>query len=931
MTRKEKVLNAVREYTMGLDIRDLPGRRLGLDAASIGKMLRIQRNNVSKELALLNKEKILMRIKGKPVLYLDIKTLEMKLGRALTEKEKETGIIETIEVRKEESLPIKEQVNSLDSIVGSKGSLRTQVEHAKAAILYPPNGLHVILFGPTGVGKTMFAEKMYAFAQETEVIKKDAPFCVFNCADYADNPQLLLAQLFGYKKGAFTGADKDKEGLVEKAHEGILLLDEVHRLTVEGQEMLFHLLDKGFYRRLGETEFTRSAKVRIIAATTEDPRSHLLKTFLRRFPVIIEIPALIERPLEEKLRLIKLFFRQEAKNIHTPIYITPEVIHGLLLYNCPGNVGQLKADIQLICARAFLSYTTRKLDKLLIKFEHIPSTVKETLLAENYRQNLENLSLDLNMHLKIEPEVQGLSKDLLLALKDFYAEYERALQANVFKRIYNKAPGRDLAEVFALALEKFLQQTGLDEDRLGGFEESPLFALLLDNWDGQANDKRQKIVLAIYYLHLCYKHYENVATDLLIPSLAELALDEEFLNKGKRLNAIVKDELDLSLDHWDNILLGCFLQALAYSQELNGQPIGVLVLTHGNAQASSMLDIAKRFLGPSRAYHGRALDMPWETPVGEILEQACSIIREIDHGKGVLLMVDMGPLLAFAEVITKRTGILTKIVEGVNTSLVIQALGKALQPTMTLDKLVSELDYANPISQSLEFTAQKSVSQACILVSCITGHGTAVKLANLLRALKVIKERNIDVIPVNRYEEGFQDYRNIVAVVGTVDLNIPNVPFISVEEILTGEGLARIFNSADKIVQELEIPLEQGFEEVLIAALGRFLEFADSLKVYKVLAMVLRNLEKALSCQIPPNLYLRFMIHCGCMIERLIRGSSLAHKKCRSIIKNNGFMADSLISSFKVVEENFSISIPPEEYAYIIELLLESQNLSVSS
>ena len=108
------------------------------------------------------------------------------------------------------------------------------------------------------------------------------------------------------------------------------------------------------------------------------------------------------------------------------------------------------------------------------------------------------------------------------------------------------------------------------------------------------------------------------------------------------MNAIVKDELDLSLDHWDNILLGCFLQALAYSQELNGQPIGVLVLTHGNAQASSMLDIAKRFLGPSRAYHGRALDMPWETPVGEILEQACSIFAKSIMAR-VLLMVDMGP------------------------------------------------------------------------------------------------------------------------------------------------------------------------------------------------------------------------------------------------------------------------------------------------
>ncbi|MGQ0420917.1 amino acid--tRNA ligase-related protein, partial [Bacillus sp. HC-Mk] len=78
--------------------------------------------------------------------------------------------------------------------------------------------------------------------------------------------------LFGIKKGAYTGAS-DQKGLIEKAHEGILFLDEVHRLPPEGQEMLFTFIDRGVYRRLGETENERKAQVLIITATTEEPNS----------------------------------------------------------------------------------------------------------------------------------------------------------------------------------------------------------------------------------------------------------------------------------------------------------------------------------------------------------------------------------------------------------------------------------------------------------------------------------------------------------------------------------------------------------------------------------------------------------------------------------------------------------------------------------
>ena len=111
---------------------------------------------------------------------------------------------------------------AFDELIGFDGSLKSKVELSRAAILYPPNGLHTLIYGQTGVGKSELAECMYKFAIESGVKGKDCPFIVFNCADYAENPQLLLAQLFGYAKGAYTGAQTSKEGIVEMADNGIL-------------------------------------------------------------------------------------------------------------------------------------------------------------------------------------------------------------------------------------------------------------------------------------------------------------------------------------------------------------------------------------------------------------------------------------------------------------------------------------------------------------------------------------------------------------------------------------------------------------------------------------------------------------------------------------------------------------------------------------
>ena len=148
------------------------------------------------------------------------------------QNEKSSFYIDTKKIREEKVIVNKLELNEnneksefFDELIGSNGSLKVQINQAKAAITYPPKGLHVLLLGPSGVGKSHLADAMYKFAKGTNNFKEDCEFVVFNCADYADNPQLLLSQLFGSVKGAYTGATENKKGIVEICNGGILFLD----------------------------------------------------------------------------------------------------------------------------------------------------------------------------------------------------------------------------------------------------------------------------------------------------------------------------------------------------------------------------------------------------------------------------------------------------------------------------------------------------------------------------------------------------------------------------------------------------------------------------------------------------------------------------------------------------------------------------------
>jgi len=213
LKRIDKIYNYLLDNTKKLNMDTIKEKK-GFSASEISKELDILRNNVSMELNVLLRDKRIIRIKGRPVLFLEKSTVEDIIGFKLQGESLEFDSIDKLIELSNENEKDEDPFNDL---IGSETSLKNQIEQAKAAVLYPPNGLHTLIVGQTGVGKTLFANMMYNYAKYAKRFSEDTPFIVFNCADYYNNPQLLISQIFGHVKGAFTGADSEKEGLVEKA------------------------------------------------------------------------------------------------------------------------------------------------------------------------------------------------------------------------------------------------------------------------------------------------------------------------------------------------------------------------------------------------------------------------------------------------------------------------------------------------------------------------------------------------------------------------------------------------------------------------------------------------------------------------------------------------------------------------------------------
>ena len=890
-SRKEEILQTIERNTQGLT------------AAEVAEILQIDRSNASRYLSELYKEDKIHKRDGRPVVY-------------------EPFAEEQVHVDKSTDI-------TFETLVGEQSSLKVSIQQAKAAILYPPRGLHTIVFGETGTGKSMFAECMYHFAIQAKVLKKDAPFITFNCADYAQNPQLLFGHIFGIRKGAYTGAAESSQGLIAKADGGILFLDEIHRLPPEGQEMLFTFIDKGIYRPLGESEQTYEASVQIIGATTESSEN-FLTTFKRRIPMSITLPNLASRSLDERYEIISLFIKQEANRLNRRIEVEREAILAFMLYDAEANIGQVKRDLKLVCAKAFLHYRTHGHESLRIRKQDCSLQVQKGLLkVKEMADRLDRFLEGKGKLLSFEPGEADVvwSHDPERNMQVYNEIEEKVttlLQTGIENIDLEQLISQDVEAYFETYVEELIQAP-IHKDLI----REPIWQLtnrLYDVAEEQLDRQFNEKARFAFGLHLqSTLDRLNEGHSIVHPDLNNVrkTLKAEF-QVALDLSTIIEEECEVEIPFDEIGFISMFLSIqVGESETLPTNKVGVVVLMHGRATASSMLETAQELLGTTT---GVAMNMSLETEVKDMYEQLLSYVdtqnQQLENG--LLLLTDMGSLNTFANLINEETGIRTKAISMASTMIVIEAL-RMSDAGRSLEDIYQNIQITTNSIMREQFKDLKAVKQKkkAIVVTCFTGEGVAEKLYQ--RISSVTNPAEVEVIPMQFIErETFKKHiddlleqYDIKAIAGTVEIEYQNIPFFPAYDIFDVERL----NVLKRIVNE-KVPLE-----TIVQSLSGTLQRVESLPVLmKELQKFIHVVQTQLRLLVEPSVETGLLIHLAFLIDRLLKHeTSRKFPNLAAFQKKYRLETDHIRMNLLPIEKKYRIHISDDEVAFITQVFIENE------
>ncbi|ECH0719992.1 AAA family ATPase, partial [Salmonella enterica] len=758
----------------------------GFSAMAIADSLRQKRSIISHHLNNLHREQRVVKVNSRPVLFLPVEAL--RRHHRLAVRQGDYASIQAL---------CAERQDSLELLIGAQGSLQESLRQCKAAISYPGAGLPLLLRGPTGTGKSFLARQLWQYAIEQGILPPEAPFTVFNCAEYANNPELLTSKLFGHAKGAFTGADRAISGLIETSNGGVLFIDEVHRLPPEGQEKLFHFMDNGTWRRLGESSAERNATVRLIFASTEDLEKHFLATFIRRIPVIVKILPIAERGQYERLAFIHHFFRREAQRLHHDLSLDSEIISQLMQETLEGNVGGLENLIRNICASAW-TFGQRDDGVLKVKAGQLPDRL---LMEVPFTVPLAAERVMIYREGGVFPLVSGQHQEYLRLMENICGLCEELTQENITARTFDKLVYQNLTLYLDALMNKESPRVRQDK-RLRFIEDV-----------GKAIAAHYDLELNAEFAYLTGRYLTSLPLTPVEapPSVRHVMLRwlEEAPGLAQRvaqkLLDVVNNKYDLLIDTLDRLVVAAIVSNAI--DATSGGKVKALIIAHGYSTASSIAGVANRLIG-EKIYH--AMDMPMEVAFSDVSRAIVDYLQHTDTRAGVMVLIDMGYTKEIAEALLSVIHGPLVVVDNVTTRLALNVASEiALQKN--IEQIAEEIVPLNQSHWDVFWPAQKKAR--ALLVTCITGIGTAFKFKNLMEKSQ-LTDFDINIIACeytrlknSRMAAPLLNQYDVIAVVGTIDPQLAGTPWVGIEELLGEQGFAHLSQLLSGYLNDKQIAL----------------------------------------------------------------------------------------------------------------------------
>ncbi|WP_413740262.1 sigma 54-interacting transcriptional regulator [Sodalis sp. RH14] len=781
----------------------------------------------------------------------------------------------------------KKALDAFSRLIGVEGSLAQAVLMCRSAVDYPTGGLPVLLAGESGVGKSHLASVIYDYALERGVIAADKPLIELNCADYANNPELLSGTLFGYIKGAFTGADREKRGAFDEADGGFLFLDEVHRLSAENQEKLFLFMDKGYFYRLGDNRTRRPASIRFIFATTENIDTVLLNTFRRRIPVRVTLPNFISRPLTERVAQVEYFLHCEARSLARDIHLDAALMHQLVMSPIRGNIGELKNQIKVMCASAWSDGDNAKF--ITLSSPHLHSGGGEMLLI-SHRDRAGNV--DVSMLLP-----KAMRDDVIF--KEFCHSGNTLLLNRKLEQLLTTIGG---------VLNPASPYSGyVWQNTMHAINE-------LENLTGLtfSQDHRKAVWLCLNYA----LHHAGGAAQA-----DELRAITDYVSSKARL--LAGECVDLLRQHVVNEaflllppLLGSAFNTLAGDDDL----IQGVIVSHGRSTASSLAGIANQLTG---GYIFKAFDMPNATSTREIIDMLIKHLDAIKQSAGLIILVDMGSLKAIYEEIKLHLHGELLVINNVSTAMALDIASK-IQSRLAMKDIIDSVKGAYEV-ETRYYAGVLPGNK--IIITCISGEGISHKLKDIVQRYLACDQ--IDIVTMEYDDVKWKIARSDPALNGTrliittTDLDAGYIPLLSVEQLIKEKtAVLRRDYFTDLLTSDgLETMIDEVVKLFTVEGVAGRLNFLNPVVIIDEVDAVIKQYESFYKIHFESYLRINLFMHLALMIERVMVNAGMRNRDDAQLTADQHAFVAGHDTFFLALNRKYHIALPVTEVLMIYEIM----------
>ena len=893
---KERLLKIIRDNTKN-------GEYKQSTIVNLSRILKISKVNILELIKKLIDDGSILKVTENPVFFIDRYIFENMYKTKI--KDNSINDIDTY-ISLLSSNP-----QDFKKLIGWDRSLSQLVEQCKATISYPPNGLPMMLHGETGTGKSLIAKLSYEYAKNHNLLQKEKRFVSINCSEYANNPELLTANLFGYVKGAFTGADRDVEGLISLADGGVLFLDEVHNLKGECQEKLFQFMDQSTYHRVGDNKTWYTSQVRLIVATTEEPDKVLLRTLLRRIPMIIEIPSLENRGLQEKIEILHHIFNLEQTRLNIKIKMSSQVYNLLISSKYDGNIGGLKSVIQSCCINSL--FQINSLNEMEITLKNLPENFLKKVRIEKIVANHTEEFIYVDNLVKITGANNRIIK-LCEEIINLYTEKDD-------QQFYDRASKKIL---------EYLDESLIDgnmQNKTDFYNEGIRHILQLVNMQYRLELSNNNI-LAMSRLFIDFMHNAHVIAEWSREREDNISIIlEKLKNDNLRLDSIsveiinyFENYLDMKLSNLELIMLLLFLQMYSVTNIIERR--SAVILAHGFSTASSIASAANQFLGK---YIFDSIDVPLNVDSTTVIKQLNSYISKLNNVEELILLVDMGSLESIYTGLNLRNAKIG-IINQVTTSIALE-IGSSLLRDETLEVIFDRVANQGTIKYRIENNLRKT---PLILCSCMSGMGAAERLREVILSslprnsiIKVKSYNYYDLLKNIMNDVLFEDDK-VICVVGTMNPNIKGLNFIAIEDLVinTESQNFDVYFKDYLSPEDLDVFKKNILKNFSLSNIMNTLTILNPNKLLEYVTEALEKLQNRMKVHLSNKICLGLYMHVCCLIERLILHQDIEiYPNIEEFVaKQNSFISN-VKDSFKEIECYYKVQIPTEEIGYIFDYI----------